>query len=194
MEVWLKTNRRALGLGMLLPAVLLAVCGVGFLWSVMTRQHWLVQLIVLLLAAAPLWMIGELVYALTRPRIGYEAGELWVFMEPVRPTRVPIDIVEVMFLGQGPSELPKLNGREPETQNVVIRLAEAASEWKHREVRPAIGQWCEGYITIRGAWCERITPELVRQMNQRLSEVKRERKGDGETERPRDGEKGATVQ
>ena len=75
------------------------------------------------------------------------------------------------------SELPRLKGREPETQNVVVRLAETATDWKHRKVRPAFGQWCEGYITIRGAWCERITPDLVRSMNHRLAELKRERDG-----------------
>ena len=96
----------------------------------------------------------------------------WVFAV----TRVPIEIVECFFLGQGASELPKLQGREPETQNVVIRLAESASEWKHRDVRPSFGQWCEGYITIRGAWCEPITPELMKRLNQRLVEVQHERK------------------
>lgn len=175
-EVWLKTNRRALALGMVLPGMLLMLCGSALIWTLVTQQHWLVQFVLLLLASAPLWMMGELVYALMRPRIGYEAGKLLVFLEPVSPTQVPIEIVEVMFLGQGPSELPKLKGREPETQNVIIRLAESASDWKHRDVRPAIGHWCEGYITIRGAWCERITPELMRRLNHRLVEVQRERK------------------
>src|SRR2546428_11597046 len=98
--------------------------------------------------AVPLWMIGELLYALTRPRLGYEAGELVVFFEPTRATRVPIEIVEVFFLGQGPSELPKLKGRKPETQNVVIRLAESAGGWKHRGVRPALGEWGGGDIPV----------------------------------------------
>src|SRR5947199_9702412 len=43
------------------------------------------------------------------PRIAYDRGELLVFLEPARAARVPINIVEVMFLGQGPSELPKLD-------------------------------------------------------------------------------------
>ena len=176
MQCWLKTNRRALALGMLLPAAMALAAGATLAWSVASGQHWLVQLVLLFLAAAPLWMIGELVYAITRPRIGYEAGELLVYLEPARPTRVPIDIVEVFFLGQGPSELPKLKGREPETQNVIIRLAESAVEWKHRDVRPSFGHWCEGYITIRGSWCEPITKDVMRQLNQRLSAVHQQRK------------------
>jgi hypothetical protein len=175
-EAWLKTNRRALALGMVLPG-LVAVAGAGGLaWSTATGQLWGWQLFFLVLTIAPLWMIGELVYAARRPRVGYEAGELLVYLEPTRPIRVPIDIVEVFFLGQGESELPKLGGRQPETQNIVIRLAESAPDWKHREVRPAFGQWCEGYITIRGSWCEPITPDLMRQLNRRLAEVHRERR------------------
>jgi len=175
MEVWLKTNRRALGLGLLLPAVLAVGGVVALAWAVATGQHWGVQSLIVLLTAVPLWMIAELLYALSRPRLGYEPGELLVFLEPSRATRVPIEIVEVFFLGQGPSTLPKLKGREPETQNVVIRLAESAVDWKHRDVRPAFGQWCEGYITIRGSWCELITPGVMRRLNGRLAEVKKER-------------------
>jgi len=186
-EVWLKTNRRALALGMVVPAVILAAALAGLGWTVASGKNWLWQLPFVVVVVIPLWMIGELLYALGRPRLGYEAGELLVFLEPTRPTRVPIDIVEVFFLGQGPSELPKLKGREPETRNVVIRLAESAAEWKHRQVRPTFGHWCEGYITLRGAWCEPITPGLMRRLNNRLTEVKRERSG-GETERQRNGE------
>src|SRR4051812_32461845 len=104
-EVWLKTNRRALALGMVLPGIVLGAAVVALAWTFSSGQHWLVQLPLVIVAAIPSWMIGELLYALVRPRIGYEAGELLIFLEPTRPTRVPIDIVEVFFLGQGPSEL-----------------------------------------------------------------------------------------
>jgi hypothetical protein len=179
-EAWLKTNRRALILGMALPAVIFVAAAAGLAWTVASGTHWIWQLPFILVAVVPLWMLGELLYALFRPRVGYESGELLVFLEPTRATRVPIDIVEVFFLGQGPSELPKLKGREPETQNVVIRLAESASEWKHRDVRPAFGHWCEGYITLRGSWCEPITPALLRRLNQRLAEIHRQRKAAAE--------------
>ena len=175
-EPWLLTNRRALALGMIVPVVLGVISGTALGWSIATGQPWWLQLVLLLVVAVPVWMLGELLYALTRPRLAYENGELLVYMEPARATRVPIDIVEVFFLGQGPGVLPSLSGREPETQNVIVRLAESATEWKHRDVRPAIGQWCENYITIRGSWCEPITPGLMRRLNQRLAEIQRERK------------------
>jgi hypothetical protein len=175
-ETWLGTNRRALALGMVVPVLLGALTGTALVWSVMTARHWSLQLVLLLVSAAPMWMLGELLYALGRPRVAYDDGELLVYLEPTRATRIPIDIVEVFFLGQGPGVLPPLRGREPETQNVIVRLAEAATEWKQRDVRPALGQWCESYITIRGSWCEPITPGLMRRLNQRLAEVQRERK------------------
>ena len=163
-----------------MPGVWLAVA-LGSLWlSVTSQQPWIVSTICALLGLPPLWMVCGLAFALTRPRIAYEQGSLIVYCELHRATRVPIEIVECFFLGQGPSELPKLAGREPETANVVVRLAESASEWKHREMRPAFGLWCEGYITIRGAWCEPIGRDLMQRLNRRLSEVQRERKGEAE--------------
>jgi hypothetical protein len=175
-EVWLRTNRRALALGMLVPGSLAASGAGGLAWSNLTGQHWMWTAAFLPLAVLPVWMLGELVYAMFQPRLAYADGELLVYLEPTRATCVPIEIVECFFLGQGAGELPKLQGREPETQNVVVRLAESASLWKHRDVRPSIGYWCEGYITLRGAWCEPITPALMKRLNQRLIEVQRERK------------------
>jgi hypothetical protein len=172
-EVWLRTNHRALALGLMVPAALAMISIAGLIWSLVMRQHWLLSSLFVLLTAMPLWMMGELLYALTRPRLAYERGELLVFLEPTKPTRVPIHIVECFFLGQGPSELPNLNGKQPMTQNVVVRLAESASDWKAREVKPSFGQWCDGYITIRGSWCEPIAPNVLKKLNDRLIEVKR---------------------
>jgi hypothetical protein len=175
-EVWLRTNRRALALSMVLPGLLLAAALAAISWSLATQQFLLVVGVLAAIAGLLLWILWSLCYASTLPRIAYQNGELLVYVEVHQPTRVPIDIVEVFFLGQGPSELPKLRGREPETQNVIVRLAESATEWKHRDVRPAVGIWCEGYITLRGSWCEPITPEIMRRLNQRLAEIHRERK------------------
>lgn len=175
-EVWLRTNRRALAMGMILPGLILAASLGGLGWAVQTGRHWTIGLMFLSGALLGLWMLGELLFALWQPRLAFEGGQLLVFLEPTRPTPVPIEIVECFFLGQGASELPKLAGREPETQNVVVRLAEAAAEWKHRDVKPAIGHWCEGYITLRGSWCERITPAVMQRLNRRLAEVHRQRK------------------
>src|SRR5262245_55176337 len=114
-EVWLRTNRRALAMGMILPGLILGGTAGGLAWSVRTGQHWAVSLAFFSGTMLALWMLGELVYALAQPRLAFDQGQLLVFLEPTKPTSVPIDIVECFFLGQGPSELPRLAGREPET-------------------------------------------------------------------------------
>lgn len=181
-EVWLRTNRRALALSMVLPGLLLGAAMAAIAWSLATQQYLLVSGVLAAIVGVLLWMLGSLYYAWSLPRLAYQEGELLVYVEVHQPTRVPIDIVEVFFLGQGPSELPKLRGREPETQNVIVRLAESATEWKHRDIRPAVGMWCEGYITIRGSWCEPITPAIMRRLNHRLAEIQRERKAARQTQ------------
>ena len=172
-EVWLRTNRRALALGLLLPGIGLIALVAALVGSVVTRQHWLASAIIASLAVPLLWVIGGLCQAMNRPRIAYEPGIMILFLDFTRSIRVPIEIVECFFIGHGPSELPKLKGREPETRNIIIRLAETAIDWKHRDVRPAFGHWCDGYITVRGSWCETITPALVQLLNHRLSQVQR---------------------
>ena len=119
---------------------------------------------------------GNLLWMSAQPRLAQEANELLVYFEPNDPVRVPLDIVECFFLGQGPSELPKIAGVEPETSNVIVRLAERAKDWHHRDVKPALGHWCEGYITLRGAWCEPISGEALKQLNHRLAEAHRQQK------------------
>jgi hypothetical protein len=61
-----------------------------------------------------------------------------------------------------------------ENVTVVVRLAERAKSWHQRSVDPARGQWKDGYITILGAWCAPLDGEVVKRMNHRLAEVKRE--------------------
>ncbi len=175
-EVWLRSNRRALLVGMILPGLWLVIALAAAVVAAATGQSWLLIALAVAIALPPLWMLGGLAFAMTIPRLAYEQGELLVYFDLSQPARLPIDVVEVFFLGQGPSELPKLAGREPETQNVIVRIAESATEWKHRDVRPAIGHWCEGYITLRGSWCEPITRDVMQQLNRRLAEVQRERK------------------
>ena len=118
--------------------------------------------------------------SLWRPRLAYHSGQLLVYLRPGRPIQVPIDIVECFFLGQGDSFLGRSpfdsNSTSKQTSTVVVRLAEAAREWKQIEVQPALGHWCDGYIVIRGTWCEPLNGELVRQLNERLIKAHRLRR------------------
>lgn len=175
-EVWLRTNRRALLLGLILPA-LLALVGLLLIALTITQQwHWGLHLVAGVMLAAALFLTGNILWLAAQPRLAYERDLLLVYLEGREPVRVPLEIVECFFLGQGPSELPKIDGVEPETSNVIVRLAERAKEWHHRDTKPAIAHWCEGYITLRGAWCEPISGEALKELNHRLATAHREQK------------------
>lgn len=176
-ECWLKPNRRAILAGLCAPAVALAAgiaLGLAFQGSAGLRYlAWLGWC----LAAIGALGAGALLVLLNQPRLGFAAGHLVVYLGTPRPLRVPIDLVECFFLGTGPSLLPPSGGKEFEASTIVVRLAESATEWRHKDVRPALGHWCDGYIVIRGTWCEPISPELVQRLNGRLVEAhRRERK------------------
>jgi hypothetical protein len=167
-EVWLHSNRRVIGLG-LVPVIAAAVLAALVLWKVeavaVRALAWGAM------AAAAALAVGLLVQ-LGRPRIAYREGEVLFHLRAGAPIAVPREVVEAFFLGQGQSHLPPVRGREPETVNLVARLSQKAPQWMHVPVKPALGRWCEGYVTIRGTWCEPLTGELVRRLNARLRELR----------------------
>ena len=179
-EIWLRPNRRVLTvvaccLGGLLGALLL---GIWLSPSTIVRAG-------LALVTVPLMiLLTVFAFSLAQPRIAYLDHALLVYLRSGGPIRIPIEVVECFFLGRGDSHLPNRpfsgTADRAETSTVVVRLAEAAQEWSHGEVQPALGQWCDGYITIRGTWCEPISGDLVKQLNHRLAEVKRNSKQSAE--------------
>ncbi len=167
-ECWLRPNRRVLWLSLVLSA--LAVLGgllLAWLFPVNVRPAW-PGWVGLALAGAGLLAAASFLYAMRLPRLAREDDQLLVYLRSTVPERVPLEYVECFFWGQGPSLLHLPDGREAESANIIVRLAERAADWRDREVHPSLGEWRCGYITIRGAWCERITPELVKQLNERL--------------------------
>jgi hypothetical protein len=131
-----------------------------------------------LLLLAALVTLGVL-RMLRLPRIAYERGELLVYLRGMSPLRVPIDLVECFFLGSAPSGMPGAKGERAKATSIVVRLAERAEDWRDRDVNPALGEWRCGYITIRGTWCETITPEKMQRLNDRLIGAHRELKQGG---------------
>jgi hypothetical protein len=113
-----------------------------------------------------------------QPRLAYSDGRLLVYLRRLGPLAVPIDLVEAFLLGQGPSWLAGKKHGRTETTTLVIRLADRAVDWSHRDVDPVLGSWCDGYITIRGTWCEPLTLELVNRLNLRLHQVTSAKKHD----------------
>jgi hypothetical protein len=171
-EVWLASNRRALLIAML-PAWLLLSSGLLLsLWLGIRSSGgivaWLAAGVACLTFSWAVWLL----VVLRHPRLAYQQGELLVFLTPSGPFRVPVELVECFFLGQGPSHLSP-GKDEPTAANVIVRLAESSHPWKEIHVQAHLGKWSDGYITIRGAWCEPIDETLVKKMNHRLAEVHR---------------------
>jgi hypothetical protein len=173
MEVWLRTNTRAICFGMLPPALvaglgLLLALGVGS-WA---PPEWLSVIGWILVTLAGLAM-ASLAWQMRRPRIAFHDGALLLWLRSGPPIAVPIEFVEAFLLGQAPSLLPGKKHERTEVAALTIKLADRASDWHRLEVKPQLGKWCEGYVTVRGTWCEPLSLELVNRLNYRLADVTR---------------------
>ena len=183
-ECWLRPNQRVIGLVIALAvsftfAGLALVC-VGFFLPL----RWL-TFAGGVAAAVGVIAVAVLVHSYRTPRLAYEDGHLLVFFDSSRPVRVPIEHVEVLFLGSS-LVTPKTAEQDddqsgPRTANVVVRLAETAKQWHDREVASALGQWEDGYIVLRGTWCEPIGHERLNEINKRLTEVRRGQRNSQQT-------------
>jgi hypothetical protein len=163
-EVWLRPNRRALYAGMLLPAV--AALG-GIALALAAGSPWLRALGGGFLALGGS-IVGLLAWQSRQPRVGFVPGYLLFYLRLGSPIRVPIEVVEGCFLGSGPLKLTDASESSLRTANLVFRIADKATDWVAVPIKPALGCWAEGYITIHGAWCERLTLEVVQRLNVRL--------------------------
>jgi hypothetical protein len=166
-EVWLHANRRVLAMA-LLPTGLMAL--VGALLA-MNAESAVLQAVGWALAGLGVLLVLGLVNQMRRPRIAYRDGEVLFNLRSGPPVAVPVGVVEAFFLGQGPAKIPPVDGKPAESVNLIARLSQKAPEWAKVEVKPALGQWCEAYVTIRGTWCEPLDGEVIRRLNRRLREL-----------------------
>lgn len=174
-ETWLRTNRRILLMGMILPGVL--VLG-GLILAAMTQGGDAPGFAYVGLAAAAvgLTLFGLLLPQLKRPRLAHAEGELLVYLRSGRPLRVPLEIVECFFLGAGVGQLPGATGQDIPLRNLVMRVAEKATDYHQRDVKSALGRWRDGYVTFHGAWCEPLNLEVVKRLNARLAEAQQRKR------------------
>lgn len=176
-EVWLRPNRRPAMVVMNASVAVVAVSLAAMIMAVLGgREGGRVTTVAVL--AASVAGIACLVaffayYSSRRPRIYREGSQLFFRIGP-RPISAPLGVVEAFFLGQGPAHLPGGMGERLETINLVARLAERATDWHHRETDRRLGEWCGGYITVRGTCCEPLTVEVVHRLNRSLTAAKRE--------------------
>ncbi len=170
-EIWLRGNRRAVLLGAIPPGIL-ALVGLAMVSTAMNRD----DAVVMRWCGVTGIVLGTLSLAILagqyrRPRIAFEKAQVLFFVRSGAPIAVPIDIVEGFLIGQGPAHLPGIRNHA-KTVNLVARLSQRHTEWARQAVKPALASWCDGYVTIRGTWCEPLNNEVIRRLNRRLKEVK----------------------
>jgi len=181
---WLKTNSRPLLVSMSFPALLLLL-GLPCWWLSPTTGWWsILSWLSLIAVVFSLIAIPSLLWLLLVPRLSYRSGFLLVYSDYLVPYPVPIDVVECFFLGNGPSLMAWAGDGEdgPNTNTLVVRLAESQTQWHQKPCRPALGHWCDGYIVLRGTWCEPLTGELLANLNQWLVEAHRQNKEEAATQ------------
>jgi hypothetical protein len=172
-ETWLRPNRRAILFGCVPPLVLTVIgacLAVGHSESEGSALRWIGYF---WLAAGPALIGGLLLIQLRHPRIAFRDGMVLFYVRFGQPIAVPVEIVESFFFGQGPAHLPAMT-KQPNTVNLIARLSQRHTEWASQTVRPSLGNWSDGYVTIRGTWCEPLNTDLIRRINRRLKEVKDE--------------------
>lgn len=167
-ETWLHPNRRAILFGCVPPLIVTLFCA----WLATSATfgpigRW-IGTVGFVLGVV---LSGVIIFQLRRPRIAFENGHVLFNMRNGPPIGVPVEVVEAFFAGQGPAHLPLVN-KQPQTVNLVARLARRNTEWASHPVREALGSWDDSYVIIRGSWCEPLDGELIRKLNRRLKEVK----------------------
>lgn len=167
-EIWLHTNRRAIAFALAWPVAALAV---GLLLAATFASIAWVRWSGIALAAVSVWIAILFVWQLRQPRIARRGNELLFYLRIGSPLRVPLALVEGFLLGQGPSYLRAGKPDASQVSTVVVRLADRATDFAQRDVTPALGSWCNHYVTIRGTWSEPLSVALVTRLNRRLAEA-----------------------
>ena len=171
-EIWIRGNRRAFT-AVLIPVLLLFIAAVACLTPLVGELHLFLRVTAGILAGFSLVVISSLVYWIFRPLLAYKDGNLLIYLNPPHVIKVPIELVEVFFAGQSEIFMPSPKTPKPdevpsESRNIVVRLAERATDYHERKVKPIFGQWEDGYIVIRGTWIEPINKETFRFLNRSL--------------------------
>jgi hypothetical protein len=170
-QVWLRTNRRVL----LVPVAVFAILEVvGFVavfdpWDV----GWAMRGPGIALIVLANFAILAAIILARQPRIAYADGNVLFYIRLGRPVAIPIEVVECFLMGEGPVLLPGERYAKTVASTVVARLAERAEEWQHGDFHPLLAAWCDGYVTIRGTWCEPLSVDVVHRLNRLLYDASR---------------------
>ena len=174
-DIWIRGNRRAFST-VLVPTLLVFAAAVSCLTPAVGELHIGLRFVAAMSAGFSLVVIISLLYWIFKPLLAYQDGHLLVYLNPPHIIKVPIDLVEVFFAGQSDSFMPHAQEDASESRNIVIRLADRATDYHHRKVKPIFGSWEDGYIVVRGTWTEPINRETFRFLNKSLVAAHRQQK------------------
>jgi len=167
-EIWLLPNRRIFALGMVFPGVV-TLLGLMLIWQ---KWGWIWGLA---LSVAGLSFALLIAWQMSVPRMAHRGGELLVYLRFGRPLRLPLEFVECFFLSSGAGQITTARGDLP-VRNLVLRIAERATDYQSSGARTTYGSWADGYINFYGIWCEPLDLELVQKLNSKLASVQRPQK------------------
>jgi hypothetical protein len=176
MEIWLRGNPRSSWLPAGGAALLFALAAIS--WGALpTSSAWRLG-ITLSLAVLALVFVSFAGLLQRAARIGFDGRHVLLYIRPGAPQLLPLDVVEVFFLGQGEGATGDHHATGPplETANVVVRIAERAHEYQQGPTSKLLAHWCGGYITIYGTWCQPLDGEAIIALNRKLTQAKRDAK------------------
>ena len=139
-EIWLRTNRRILLLGMILPVVLMAI-GLIVVFALATESGTELRIVGWLIVAAGLLLLAIIAFQLKLPRLAYVDRQVLIYLRTGGPIRIPVEYVECFFLASGSGQLPGTEGRQLPVRNLVMRVAEKATDYQQR-------QGCRGHVLL----------------------------------------------
>lgn len=173
-EVWLRTNRRAFYVGMVGPAVCLAIGAALLAIGRFADLSWArgTGYATLAVAAVLLLLLG---WQIIRPRIARKGNFVLLYLRPGAPIAVPLEYVEAFLIGQGPSFIRPDQPDASLASTIVLKIADRAQDYAQRDVHEALASWCNHYVTIRGAWCEPLSLDVVNRLNATLAKAQQER-------------------
>jgi hypothetical protein len=155
---------------MILPGIVFVI-GLIHLWGAWRGATWSSPVVGSVLSFAGGLPFALLVSHAFRPRLAYENGQLLVYLRGGAPIAVPVESVECCFLAAGAGQIPGASQNEIPLRNLVMRVAERATDFQNCDVKEVLGRWEDGYITIHGAWCEPLTLAVAQRINARLADV-----------------------
>ena len=183
-SVWLRANRRLVGLVGAAAAGLLVAAAVAGLAAVRGSGGWAVAYGVLAVGiGVSAASVAAVAWRAAHPRLRRQGGDLLVQLGPTAVERLPLAAVEVFFLGSQRLDRGGSPARSDEPAfrvgTLVVRVAERAVNEHGWQGGGPWAAWEDGYLVVDGRRTEPLAVETLRRVNGRLAKAKRQPVAEG---------------